>query len=73
MISDVSIPNVEYNNEIDDKEQEDSYVNMELGLPTKYDDGLMHAIVKRCKLDDEGKAVGNMKNNPLLGTRSYEV
>ena len=43
---------------------------MELGLPRKYDDGLMHAIVKRRKLDGEGKAVGNMNNNPLLDTRA---
>ena len=41
---------------------------MELGLPIKDDDGLMHAIVKRRKLGDEGKAVVNIKNNPLLDT-----
>ena len=35
MIIDGSIPNGEYNNEIDDEEQEDSYVNMEPGLPRK--------------------------------------
>ena len=35
VISDGSIPNGEVDNEIDDKEQEDSYVNMELGLPRK--------------------------------------
>ena len=46
---------------------------MELGLPRKDDDGLMYAIVKRRKLDDEGKAVGNMNNNPLLDTIAYEV
>ena len=46
---------------------------MDIGLPRKYDDGLMHAIVKRRKLDDEGKDVGNMNNNPLLDTRAYEV
>ena len=37
------------------------------------DDGLIHAIVGRRKLDDEGKDVGNMKNNPLLDTITYEV
>ena len=42
---------------------------MELGLPRKDDDGLMHAMVKRRKMDDEGKAVGNMINNPLFDTR----
>ena len=46
---------------------------MALGLPRKYDDGLMHAIVKRRKLDNEGKAVGKMNTNPLLDTRAYEV
>ena len=46
---------------------------MELGLPREYDDRLMHLIVKRRKMDDEGKAVGNMNNNPLLDTWAYEV
>ena len=73
MVSDVSIPNDEDNNNTDDKEKEDSYVNMELGLPIKDDDGLMHAIVKRRKLDDEGKDVVNMNNIPLLDTRAYKV
>ena len=39
----------------------------------KYDDGLMHTILNRRKLDDEGKAVGNMNNNPLLDTIAYEI
>ena len=55
------------------KKQEDRYVNMELGLPRKYDDGLMHTIVKRRKLDDEGKSFGKMNNNPMIDTRAYEV
>ena len=46
---------------------------MELGLPRKDDDWLMHAIVKRRKMDDEGKAVVNMNNNPLIDNRTYEV
>ena len=71
MISDGSIPNCEDDNETNDKEQEDSYVNMALGLPRKYDDGLMHAIVNRRNLGDEGKSVGNINNNPLLDTRAY--
>ena len=33
----------------------------------------MHAIVKGSKLDNEGKSIGNMNNNPLLDTREYEV
>ena len=57
----------------DDKEKENIYVNMELGLPRKDYDRLMHAIVKRRKLDDEGKAVEKMNNNPLLDTIAYEV
>ena len=44
---------------------------MALGLPRKYDDGLMHAIVNRRNLGDEGKSVGNINNNPLLDTRAY--
>ena len=73
MISDVSIPNGEDDNEIGGKKQEDSYVNMELGLLRKNDDGLIHAILNRRKMDDEVKAVGNVNNNPLLDTRAYEV
>ena len=46
---------------------------MELSLPITDNDGLMHAIVKRRKLDGEGKAVVNMNNNPLLDNRAYEV
>ena len=46
---------------------------MELGLPRKDDGGLMHTIVKRRKLVGEGKDAGNMNNNPLIDTRSYEV
>ena len=71
MISDGSIPNCEDDNETNDKEQEDSYFNMELGLPRKDDDGSMYSIVKRRKLGDEVKDVVNMNNNPLLDTISY--
>ena len=70
MISDGSIPNSEDYNETEDEGKAYSYVNMELGLPRKDDDGLMHAIVKRRKMDDGLKAVGNMNNNPLLYNRS---
>ena len=73
MISDVSIPNGEDDNDTESKEQEDSYVNMEPGLPRIDYDGLIHAIVKRRKLDDKGKVVGNMRNNLLIDTRAYEV
>ena len=40
MISYGSIPNSKDDNETDDEVQEDIYVNIELGLPRKYDDGL---------------------------------
>ena len=73
MISDGSIPNGEDDNEADEENKYDSYVNMELGLQIKDYDGLMHTIVKRRKLDDEGNDVGNMNNNPLIDTRSYRV
>ena len=46
---------------------------MELGLPRKDYDRLMHKIVKIRKLDDEEKSLGNMNNNPLLDTISYKV
>ena len=46
---------------------------MELGLPRKGYDGLMNTIVKRCKMNDEVKAVGTMNNNPLLDTISYKA
>ena len=73
VISDGSITDDEDDNQTYEKEQEDIYVNMELGLPRKYDDGLMNAIVKRRKMDDEGKAAGNMNNNPLLDTRACNI
>ena len=73
VISDVSIPNGEENNKIYDKKKENSYVSMELGLPIKDDYGLMRAIVKRHKLDDEGKNIRNLNYNPLLDTIVYEV
>ena len=73
MISDVSIPNGEDDNETYEEETYDSNINMELGLQRKDYDGLIHAIVKRRKLDDEGKDVGNINNKPMIDTRSYKV
>ena len=35
----------------------DAYVDMELGLPFGEYDSLMHAIVKRRKLDDDGNPI----------------
>ena len=54
VISDGSIPNGEDDNDTDVEKQENEYINMELGLPRRDDYGLMYAIVKRRKLDDEG-------------------
>jgi hypothetical protein len=33
----------------------------------------MHVIVKRCKIDEDGKSIGTANNNPILDTRLYEV
>ena len=52
MISYGSIPNSKDDNETDDEVQEDRYVNIELGLLRKDNDGLIYAIVKTRKLDD---------------------
>ena len=51
----------------------DGFLNMEVGLPRGDDDALMHAIVKKRKLDDNGLQIGTYHNNPLLDTRAYEV
>ena len=51
----------------------DGYLNMEVGLPCGKDNNLMHTIVKRQKVDENGFQVGMYHNNPLLDTRAYEV
>ena len=51
----------------------DGFLNMEVGLPRGDDDALMHAIVKKRKLDDNGLQIGTYHNNLLLDTRAYEV
>ena len=51
----------------------DAYVDMQLGLPCVEDDSLMHAIVKRIKLDEDGNPIGTESTNPLVDTRSYEI
>ena len=50
----------------------DAYVDMELGLPHGEDGSLMHAIVKRRKLDDDGNPIGPEITNPLVDMRAYE-
>ena len=52
---------------------EDGYLNMEIGLPRGDDDTLMHAIVKKRKVDEHGLQIGVYHSNPLLDTRAYEV
>ena len=87
VISDCSIPDVPDDNMSDDKElptpipcihdQEsvprDAYVDMELGLPCGEDDILMHVILKRRKLNDNGNPIGTESTNPLVDTRAYEI
>ena len=87
VISDSSIPDGPDDNMSDDKEgptpvpgihdQEtvprDAYVDMELGLPRGEDDSLMHAIVKRRKLDDDGNPIGTESTNPLVDMRAYKI
>ena len=51
----------------------DEYVDMELVLPCGEDDSLMHAIVKRRKLDDDGNPIGTESTNPLVDMRAYEI
>ena len=51
----------------------DAYVNMESGLPQGSDDALMHAMVKKSKLDDDGKPICKELINTLIDTREYEV
>ena len=53
--------------------ENDSYLNMELGLARGDDDALVHAVVKKRKLDDHGLQIGTYNKNPLLDTREYEV
>ena len=46
---------------------------MELGIPCVEDDSLIHAIVKRRKLDDDGNPIGTENTNPLVDMRAYEI
>ena len=51
----------------------DAYVNMELGLPWGSDNELVHALVKRRKLNNDGKPIGTEQNNLLINTIAYRV
>ena len=46
---------------------------MELGLPRGEDDSLMHAILKRRKIDDDGNPIVTESTNSLVDMRAYEI
>ena len=46
---------------------------MELGLSCGEDDILMHAIVKRRKIDDNGNPIGRESTNQLVDKRAYGI
>ena len=87
VISDSSIPDGPDDNMSNDKEEPtpvpgihdqetvfiDGYVGMELGLPRGEDDSLMHAIVKRSKIDDNGNPIVSESTNLLVDIRDYEI
>ena len=50
-----------------------AYVDMELGISRGEDDSLMHAIVKRRNLDDDGNPIGTESTNTLVDIRAYEI
>eukprot|EP00980_Cylindrotheca_fusiformis_P023995 scaffold11317_cov111-Cylindrotheca_fusiformis.AAC.1 len=50
----------------------DSY-GMELGIRRGPDADVQHAVVKRRRVDEAGRAVGTANPNPILDTRQYEV
>ena len=51
----------------------DTYVDMELVLTRGEYDSLMHVIVKRIKLNEDGNPIGTESTNPLVDTRAYEI
>ena len=71
VIDDVNLPHA--HDDVVRYDSDDSYVNIEIGLPRGDDGALHHATVKRRKLDDKGAPVGNKHNNPILDSRQYEV
>ena len=87
VISDSSILDGPDDNMSDDKEEptpvpgihdqetvpNDAYIDMELGLPCGEDYSLMHAIVKRRNLDDDGNPIRTESTNPSVDTRAYEI
>lgn len=76
VINDASVPEADSLNpkdEATDQGDSSDYINMEVGLPRGDDDNLVHAIVKRRKVDEDGEPIGAYNSNPLLDTRMYEV
>ena len=52
---------------------EESYLNMELGIKQDGESELIHATVKRRAVDVEGRPIGTYNENPLLDSRVYEI
>ena len=52
---------------------EDPYLNMELGMRHKNEEGLHHARVKHREIYNEGIPIGTPNKNPLLEHQKYEV
>ena len=46
---------------------------MEIFLPRVEDGDLQFSVLKRSKLNDEGRLIGIDNNNTILDTRLYEV
>ena len=51
----------------------DTYINMELGLPRGLDGSLEYPKVKKRAVDVDGRPVGKAHDNPLFDTRQYKV
>ena len=58
---------------IKDAEDQDGYINMEVGLPRGPDGELESAVVKKRAVDVDDMPIGKANDNPVLDTRRYEV
>ena len=58
---------------IKDAEDQDGYINMEVGLPRGPDGELENAVVKKRAVDVDDMPIGKANDNPVLDTRRYEV
>ena len=52
---------------------DDHYIGMELGIHRGDEPDVEHAVVKKRRVDDEGKPIGISNKNPLLDTAQYKV